>query len=230
MEKKGAGYVAKNSFSFVASADEWFSPIVAEVGPDGHLWVADWYNFIIQHNPTPSVGRGGYAAQRGQGNAHVNPNRDRQHGRIYRVIWEGAPKPKINSLAKAKTKQLIAALRQQQPVLATDCPTPPGRGQNIKTPSRPCANAHLPKALAPIHALWTLEGLDALDSETKRKTLISTDPAVKRNAIRALGLAKNDEQLLYDSATLADADLHVRLGRVRQVGAISRIENPPTSS
>ena len=62
MEKKGAGYVAKNSFSFVASADEWFSPIVAEVGPDGHLWVADWYNFIIQHNPTPSVGRGGYSA------------------------------------------------------------------------------------------------------------------------------------------------------------------------
>ena len=110
MEKKGAGYVAKNSFSFVASADEWFSPIVAEVGPDGHLWIADWYNFIIQHNPTPSVGRGGYAAQRGRGNAHVNPNRDRQHGRIYRVIWDGAPKSKIKSLAKAKTKQLIAAL------------------------------------------------------------------------------------------------------------------------
>ena len=210
MEKKGAGYVAKNSFSFVASADEWFSPIVAEVGPDGHLWIADWYNFIIQHNPTPSVGRGGYAAQRGRGNAHVNPNRDRQHGRIYRVIWDGAPKSKIKSLAKAKTKQLIAALdsdnlfwRQTAQRLLVD-----GGHKNAVNALRKRA---LGQGAGAIHALWTLEGLGALDAETKRTTLISTDPAVKRNAIRALGQTKDDQQLLYDSATLADANLHVRL-------------------
>ena len=62
-----------------------------------------------------------------------------------------------------------------------------------------------------IHSLWALEGLDSLDAETKRATLISTDAAVKRNAVQALGQAAADEQLLYDSATLADADLHVRL-------------------
>ena len=84
----GSGYKALNRFSLIASADEWFSPVAAEVGTDGHLWVADWYNFIIQHNPTPNPQRGGYQAQTGKGNAHVNPNRDRQHGRIYRLIWE----------------------------------------------------------------------------------------------------------------------------------------------
>jgi len=210
MEKKGAGYVAKNSFSFVASADEWFSPIVAEVGPDGHLWVADWYNFIIQHNPTPSLGRGGYAAQRGRGNAHINPNRDRQHGRIYRVIWDDAPKSKIKSLAKAKTKQLVAALdsdnlfwRQTAQRLLVD--------DSHKNAIPTLRNRALGQGTGAIHALWTLEGLGALDAETKRTTLISTDPTVKRNAIRALGQTKDDEQLLYDSATLADADLHVRL-------------------
>ena len=36
----------------VASEDEWFSPVYAETGPDGAVWVADWYNFIIQHNPS----------------------------------------------------------------------------------------------------------------------------------------------------------------------------------
>ena len=210
MEKKGAGYVAKNSFSFVASADEWFSPIVAEVGPDGHLWIADWYNFIIQHNPTPSLGRGGYAAQRGRGNAHINPNRDRQHGRIYRVIWNDAPKSKIKSLAKAKTKQLVAALdsdnlfwRQTAQRLLVE-----GSHKNAVSTLRKRA---LSQGAGAIHALWTLEGLGALDVETKRTTLISTNPAVKRNAIRALGQTKDDVQLLYDSATLADADLHVRL-------------------
>ena len=85
---KGSGFESINAYSLVASTDEWFSPIVAEVGPDGNLWIADWYNFIIQHNPTPNLNRGGYDAQRGPGNAHVNPNRDRQHGRIYRLVYE----------------------------------------------------------------------------------------------------------------------------------------------
>jgi putative membrane-bound dehydrogenase-like protein len=210
MEKKGAGYVAKNGFSFVASADEWFSPIVAEVGPDGHLWIADWYNFIIQHNPTPSLGRGGYAAQRGRGNAHINPNRDRQHGRIYRVIWDGTPKSKITSLAKAKPQQLVAALdsdnlfwRQTAQRLLVD--------GDHKMAIEALRERALGQGAGAIHALWALEGLDSLDAETKRATLISTDAAVKRNAVQALGQAAADEQLLYDSATLADADLHVRL-------------------
>ncbi len=29
-------------------------PIMAEVGPDGNVWVLDWYNYIIQHNPVPA--------------------------------------------------------------------------------------------------------------------------------------------------------------------------------
>ena len=69
---KGSGFESVNAYSLVASSDEWFSPIVAEVGPDGNLWIADWYNFIIQHNPTPNLNRGGYEAQRGPGNAHTS--------------------------------------------------------------------------------------------------------------------------------------------------------------
>ena len=101
MIRDGSGFQAKNAFSIVASADEWFSPVAAEVGPDGALWIADWYNFIIQHNPTPSLERGGFAATNGKGNAHVNPNRDRQHGRIYRLVWNNAPEASIDSLENA---------------------------------------------------------------------------------------------------------------------------------
>ncbi|MFO0863484.1 MAG: hypothetical protein U0744_02280 [Gemmataceae bacterium] len=46
------------SWNLVASDDEWTSPIVAEVGPDGCMWVVDWYSFIVQHNPTPAVRMG----------------------------------------------------------------------------------------------------------------------------------------------------------------------------
>ncbi|MCB0852399.1 MAG: ThuA domain-containing protein, partial [Bacteroidetes bacterium] len=54
LEKDGAGFSTKDAWNLLASADEWVSPVHAEVGPDGAVWVADWYNFIIQHNPTPS--------------------------------------------------------------------------------------------------------------------------------------------------------------------------------
>ena len=43
----------------MASDDEWTAPIMAEVGPDGNVWVIDWYNFIVQHNPTPQGFRTG---------------------------------------------------------------------------------------------------------------------------------------------------------------------------
>ena len=63
----------------VASDDEWTAPIMAEVGPDGHVWVIDWYNIIVQHNPIP---RG---FERGKGGAYQTDLRDKTHGRVVRV-------------------------------------------------------------------------------------------------------------------------------------------------
>ena len=100
----------KISFRWSPVQMNGFRPVVAEVGPDGNLWIADWYNFIIQHNPTPSPERGGYAAQKGPGNAHVNPHRDKQHGRIYRLIWEGANQSERPDLENASAEQLVAVL------------------------------------------------------------------------------------------------------------------------
>ena len=211
--QRGAGYSAKNGFSFVASADEWFSPIVAEVGPDGHLWIADWYNFIIQHNPTPSIGRGGYAARNGRGNAHINPNRDRQHGRIYRVIWEGAQKSKITSLANASPLQLVKALdndnlfwrQTAQRLIVND---------RMFDKVEALQNRVLLPGVGAIHALWALKGLDNINENTIKSALKNKDAAVRRNAVRALENKKTDEELLYNSSTLTDKDLLVRLSAI----------------
>ena len=211
--QRGAGYSAKNGFSFVASADEWFSPIVAEVGPDGHLWIADWYNFIIQHNPTPSIGRGGYAARNGRGNAHINPNRDRQHGRIYRVIWEGAQKSKITSLANASPLQLVKALdndnlfwrQTAQRLIVND---------RMFDKVEALQNRVLLPGVGAIHALWALKGLDKINENTIKSALKNKDAAVRRNAVRALENKKTDEELLYNSSTLTDKDLLVRLSAI----------------
>jgi len=258
MIRDGAGFKAKNEFNLVASADEWFSPVAAEVGPDGALWIADWYNFIIQHNPTPSSGRGGYDAKNGKGNAHVNPNRDRQHGRIYRLVWDKSWEPTTKSLQEASSEQLVAALGDSnqfwrltaQRLLVDGKKTDAVEALQTLVKPRPKINVGFgviasPRAVAAdseeapvftladsdlyhgdpwlmlpplglregssIHALWTLHGLGKLDVDTHRAALLSVDPALRRNAIRALPLDEKGIALMFESAVINDPDLTTRL-------------------
>ncbi len=208
--RQGAGYVAKSGPSFLAGADEWFSPVSAEVGPDGNLWVADWYNFIIQHNPAPKMERGGYDAELGKGNAHVNPNRDREHGRIYRVIWEKAPTPAIASLADATDAQLLAALDSDNQFWRLTAQRLLVQG-NREATTEALKQKVAAGGVGAIHALWTLDGLGQLDPATHQLALLSPDPALRRNGIRALGTDEASMQLLFDTAVITDSDLLVRL-------------------
>lgn len=210
--REGAGYRAIHRSNLLASADEWFSPVAAEVGPDGHVWVADWYNFIIQHNPAPTAERGGYDAVMGKGNAHENPHRDKQHGRVYRVAWKNATAPRIQSLAGATDAALVDALRDPnqfwrltaQRILVSEQRTEavPALQDLLKNSS----------GAAAAHALWTLEGLGALDREThQRALLVRDDPVLQRNAIRAIENSDEGMQLFFDTAVVQSPDSLVRL-------------------
>ena len=81
------------------------APIDAQVGPDGHIWVIDWYNFIVQHNPTPA------GFKTGKGGAYETELRDKTHGRIYRVVYTKAKPEKPFTLKDATPEQLVAALK-----------------------------------------------------------------------------------------------------------------------
>ena len=84
LRRDGANYASTSPVNLLASDDEWSAPIMAEVGPDGAVWVIDWYNYIVQHNPTPQ------GFETGKGNAYESDLRDKKHGRIYRVVPDGA--------------------------------------------------------------------------------------------------------------------------------------------
>ncbi|MFM8358970.1 MAG: PVC-type heme-binding CxxCH protein, partial [Verrucomicrobiota bacterium] len=109
---EGGGYQAADGLNLLASTDEWMSPIFADVGPDGAVWVIDFYSFVIQHNPTPSVQSAGIQATTGRGGAYQTENdlRDQTHGRIYRAVWQDGPRSPIRSLAGARPAELVAAL------------------------------------------------------------------------------------------------------------------------
>jgi len=212
VQPDGAGFTAKDGFNLVASSDEWHSPVHAEVGPDGAIWYADWQNFIIQHNPTPSVERGGYNAETGPGGAHKNDLRDHSRGRIYRIVWDKAEKPATTSLKNATTAQLVRAL-------GNDIPFWRLKAQQLLVEQRKTDAADALKkivsandgSIAAIHALWALQGLGQLDEATHKSALLAKDAALRRNAIRALGHDEKAHALFFGSGVISDPDLTTRL-------------------
>jgi putative membrane-bound dehydrogenase-like protein len=215
----GAGYVALDRMNLFASSDEWTSPVCAEVGPDGAVWIADWQNFIIQHNPTPSVARGGYDAKTGVGGAHENPLRDHNRGRIYRIVAKDTPAVMPEPLDGAPTAGLVAALNSgtQYWRLFAQRMIVDGR----KTDAVPALKQLVVAnngADAAIHALWALQGLGALDDATHRAALLAKDARLRRNAVRALGSDAAAQQLFFGSGVVSDPDLHTRLAGFLKLG------------
>jgi len=199
LERRGADFVAHNGRNFLASDDEWSSPIYAEVGPDGALWVVDWYNYIIQHNPTPRGFR------TGRGAAYETPLRDKSHGRIYRVVHSVTPplrpgtpgvqqRPRgvvsRSTLEGASPDQLVARLRDNnllwrlhaQRLLIE-------RGDKSVMPAliKLVSDQSLDEIglnPAAIHALWTLHGLGALD-DSSPSPLNGERAGVRGEAVRS---------------------------------------------
>ena len=213
IEQDGGGYKASDGFNLLASTDEWMSPIFADVGPDGAVWVIDFYSFVIQHNPTPSAQSAGVQATTGRGGAYMTSNnlRDQTHGRIYRVVWKDAPKSSIKSLAKAKSSELVAALDSgnmfwsltAQRLLV----------DNKMTDAAPALKKRVRSGTGgtgAIHALWSLDGIGVLDKDTHQAALLDKDSAVRRNAVRALPGTEAGSKLFFSSAVVQDPDLITR--------------------
>jgi len=212
VQPDGGGYTAGDGGNLLASTDEWMSPIYAEVGPDGAIWVIDFYSFVIQHNPTPNVRSAGVEARTGSGGAYMTENnlRDQSHGRIYRVVWKDGPASSIKSLAGAKSSDLVTALDSgnqfwsltAQRLLVDDkrADAAPALKKRVRSGGGKGA----------IHALWSLEGIGALDKDTHQAALLNKDAALRRNAIRALPANDTGRQLFFSSPVIQDTDLITR--------------------
>ncbi len=82
IERRGATVSARELPDFMTSDDPWFRPVDIQLGPDGGLYVADFYNKIIGHYEVPLT----------------HPGRDRDSGRIWKIVYRGSDKPLPQSL------------------------------------------------------------------------------------------------------------------------------------
>jgi len=219
LERHGADVSSRNAWNLLASDDEWTAPTMAEVGPDGHVWIIDWYNYIVQHNPTPA------GFQTGKGGAYETDLRDKKRGRIYRLVYKNAPSSKPISLRNATPAQLLAALRndnmfwrlhaQRLLVERGQLDVVPGLIE-LATDSGVDVIGLNPGA---IHALWTLQGLGALEGdradakavEAVRAALGHKSAGVRRNSVAVLPRGDTSVRAVLKAGLLADADAQVRL-------------------
>jgi uncharacterized protein len=197
MVKKGTDYSDADAFNLMAGADEWFSPVFAEVGPDGAVWVADWYSYIIQHNPVPK------GFDNGPGNAYQTDLRDFTHGRLYRVSYKNAPAYKPMSLSILDVPGLLAAMKndnmfwrmhaQRLLIERGQKDVAPQLMEMVRDQSVDAIGINAPA----IHALWTLKALQALDDATIEAALTHSSADVRKNALQILDTnAKSVEQIV----------------------------------
>ena len=116
LEWHGSSPKAIRQPDFLVSDDKWFRPVNIKLGPDGALWIADFYNPIIGHYEVPLT----------------NPHRDHAHGRIWRVVYVGqktqdsapatvlAPPPNLANLDAAALVSTLAAPNLELRRLATN--------------------------------------------------------------------------------------------------------------
>ncbi len=98
LTESASGYVSTQVSDVLASKHPAFRPIDTKIGPDGALYICDWYNPIIQHGEVD----------------FRDERRDRSHGRIWRLSVKGRPlseKPKFEGASTAELLELLKSPR-----------------------------------------------------------------------------------------------------------------------
>ena len=177
---------------FLASTDPLFRPVYTTTGPDGCLYVVDMYRGIIQEGQW--VGKGSYLRgivdERGY-------DKFTSHGRIYRIVHDQMkPGLKPQLLDKSadelmdylghpngwwrNTAQKLIILKGDQSVIGDLMEMIESNESFLSKTFSPNKNF----ALERLHALWTLEGLNAIDPNVLKTAFHDKDARVRAAAIR----------------------------------------------
>ena len=188
----GASFVAERLHSdreFLASKDGWSRPVNFYVGPDGALYVIDYYRRIIEHPEWTS--REVYESE-----AIYHGN---DKGRIYRIVpvENPPPLPRDIRLGDASDEDLVTQLgspniwrRRTAQRLLVD------RGNKSAVGPLVEFFEETESPLGKLHALWTLEGLGELDAALIEKALDAQEAGLRENAVRLAEFRLSDSPAL----------------------------------
>lgn len=174
---------AKNAYArgeFLASSDERFRPVNLFSAPDGTMYVVDMYRGVVQDGGIWSDYLRDYIKSR-------DLELPVQRGRIWRIVYgtsstNRGPTPSLSSASPAQLVQALAHpngwWRDTAQRLLVE------RGATSVAPVLKTLAVSAPDWRTKLHALWTLDGLDAIDPESVRHALSDPKPEVRASAVR----------------------------------------------
>ena len=224
----GSSFKALAEKDFLTTTDGWFRPVSEQVGPDGALWIADWYDKYPCYQ-----------------NAQADPEGvDRERGRIWRVVYRGdKPGTKVPSRPEAKMDLSKASVPDLVKLLEHPNVWQRRMAQRLLAEKKSAAATPLLLGLiqngtileSRLAALWTLHCSDALDETTLDKLADDKESAVRGWAARLTGeRALPSEQAMQRLLSLAaDPEPAVRLAvatAARQfVSGSLTVDTPPAN-
>lgn len=200
LNDNGVTYVAskERKEEFLASTDLWFRPIHARVGPDGALYLLDFYNQAIVHNDP----RG---PRHGPGNAAIRPDRDHQFGRIWRIQYQQARKIELPKFDLNNPEELPRDLENPNGWIRMTA-------HRLLVENNPkdvidllARVAITGSPQARVHALWVLQQSHALNDTLLHAALTDRDPTVIRTGLHVA--AENSESISAENRQQVEACL-----------------------
>ncbi len=202
----------ESKFDFFASEDRWCRPVMVREGPDGALWVADMYRYMIEHPDwLPKEGKAELLP-------HYRHGDDR--GRLYRISRDGMPAFRPLRLDKMDVAQLVAALdvsngwqrdKAHQVLL--------WRGDKAAVEPLRQLVTRSENPLARLHALCVLDGLGELPPALVAAALEDRSDGVRENALRLAETRFTPAVLAAACRLTEDPDAKVRLQLAFSLGA-----------
>lgn len=214
----GSSYASREMTEVIKSNHPAFRPIDVKMGPDGALYIADWYNPIIQHGEVD----------------FRDPRRDHTHGRIWRVTAKGrdlVKKPKLEGATVPELLEQLKSPEQWTRLQAKRVLKELGKDKVLPELKKWVGQLGADDDYSRLEALWVLEGMggsaDAKGHPTDiAASLLERIAASKASGVRAVAARTNaqwGDRGQYPIARLGrlveDADPRVRLEAVRALAA-----------
>jgi putative heme-binding domain-containing protein len=174
LERHGSTYKAIEMPDFIKCDDPWFRPVDIRLGPDGALYVADFYTKIIGHYEVPLT----------------HPLRDTKHGRIWRIVYTGKGGAQLGNLedyTKYDEKKLFTALRDPNLTVrltATHLLAARDRDTVGRLGTALLLTSDSP--LQRVHLLWVLEREGQLHDDQLADALHDKEAILRIHALRVL--------------------------------------------
>jgi len=228
LEWNGATPKAVRQPDFLTCDDKWFRPVNIKLGPDGALWIADFYNPIIGHYEVPLT----------------DPHRDHAHGRIWRVVYKGASEnrslavpPDLSSLdaegllAKLSSPNLeLRRLATNELIDHVGALAVPGLEKYLQAEevrkNALSSTEDTPAAFQYTHAMWALQRLGAGNLVAGSNALTARPASIQASAARIAALQPQSADDGTNVANLAQGHLLEAPSRAKVAFVEGLIEHP----